>query len=139
MAILFKILGIERAWHALRETIPRPRQVFVTKSRVLATKVQESFDRHYASFIDDLPGTPERRTRLYGQGQSYRPMISAEEQAEWDSDLPRRFSELEDRHFPLFITFNQVCCDEMRPVLNSLTYPMSAMQSVRGRLRGFFC
>ncbi|KAF9818488.1 hypothetical protein IEO21_02726 [Rhodonia placenta] len=109
MAILFKILGIERAWHALRETIPRPRQVFVTKSRVLATKVQESFDRHYASFIDDLPGTPERRTRLYGQGQSYRPMISAEEQAEWDSDLPRCFSELEDRHFPLFITFNQLC------------------------------
>ena len=29
---------------------------------------------------------------------------------EWDDDLPSSFCELEDRHFPLFIGFDRVCC-----------------------------
>ena len=42
--MLFKMLGIERAWvmHS-GEDIPKPRQLFVTQSRVLAGKVEEYF------------------------------------------------------------------------------------------------
>ena len=41
--MLFKMLGIERAWESHRETMPKPRQLFVTQSRVLAEKVEEYF------------------------------------------------------------------------------------------------
>ena len=41
--ILFKMLGIQRAWEMHTSGMPKPRQIFVTKSRVLATKAQEYF------------------------------------------------------------------------------------------------
>ncbi len=45
--MLFKMLGIEISWDlmndSLEEKIPRPRQVFVTQSRVLAEKVEEYY------------------------------------------------------------------------------------------------
>lgn len=109
MVILFKILGIERAWTSLKQTIPKPRQMFVTKSRFLAEKVKESFERYYASFVTDV--TFDQRSRQVSglDGLSRRAMINMEEEAQWENNLPERLGELEDRHFPLFITFDQVC------------------------------
>ena len=43
--MVFKMIGIERMWRSLEEGItemmPRPRQLFVTQSRILAEKVEE--------------------------------------------------------------------------------------------------
>jgi hypothetical protein len=38
--MLFKMLAIEQAWSLNPETRPKPRQVFVTQSAVLASKVE---------------------------------------------------------------------------------------------------
>ena len=45
--MLFKMLGIERAYAQKVEIMPiaKPRQVFVTQSRVLATRVEEYFSK----------------------------------------------------------------------------------------------
>ncbi len=41
--MLFKMLLVERTFQLMESDLPRPRQVFVTKSRMLAKKVQEYF------------------------------------------------------------------------------------------------
>jgi hypothetical protein len=35
--------------------------------------------------------------------------IDLDDMDQWRSDLPRKFSELTDENFPLFITYDQVC------------------------------
>ncbi|CUA68004.1 hypothetical protein RSOLAG22IIIB_07686 [Rhizoctonia solani] len=99
--IVFKMLGIEKTFEWAEEG--RPRQVFITQSLEHAQRVQDyyqslaqtDFSRTNVSnekVIDDEPG-------LFEPG---------------DEDvnsfgLPSRYSLLEDRHFPLFLTFNQLC------------------------------
>jgi hypothetical protein len=49
--MLFKILGIQRAWEMSAVDMPKPRQIFVTISRVLATKVEEYFTKLLESLV----------------------------------------------------------------------------------------
>ena len=35
-------------------------------------------------------------------------LVAPEDNDQWNSDLPRSYSELLDEHFPLFITYDQV-------------------------------
>ncbi|KAF8261748.1 hypothetical protein EI94DRAFT_765056 [Lactarius quietus] len=41
--IVFKIFGIERAWQNRGSVGPRPRQLFITKSQLLANKVEHDY------------------------------------------------------------------------------------------------
>ncbi|KAI6010465.1 hypothetical protein BKA83DRAFT_4583538 [Pisolithus microcarpus] len=94
--MLFKMLGIQRAWQlhsegfdTSRPDMPRPRQIFVTKSSMLANKVEEYFMKLLESL--SLAGcTLEELARL--------------NQDTWTE----RYSELEDHHFPLFLTFDRL-------------------------------
>ncbi|TCD65379.1 hypothetical protein EIP91_002743 [Steccherinum ochraceum] len=109
--ILFKIFGIERAWEQYRqlvdENIPRPRQVFVTQSQHLAMKVEETYTKlarvmamehhDYNSIHPDV---------AYTEG-STRVLLNMDEQE--NSALPSRFSALEEKHFPLFISYSLLC------------------------------
>ena len=109
--MLFKMLGIERAWvmHS-GEDIPKPRQLFVTQSRVLAGKVEE----YFLKLLDSLATaslTPREIAKLVKEKQSQNEdgvLIDLDDDTRWRNDLPERFSQLEDRHFPLFITFDKV-------------------------------
>ena len=107
--MLFKMLLIEQAYQLSEERRQRPRQMFVTKSLALNMKVEELFMTYLSSLAiplhEDKPVT--RRNANMSDGD-----IFYQEDAimEWISDLPDRFSELEDRHFPLFITFDKVRC-----------------------------
>src|ERR1700761_8330810 len=50
--MLFKMLGIENSWQQNRELRPnRPRQLFVTQSRMLADKVEEYFIKLLQSLV----------------------------------------------------------------------------------------
>jgi hypothetical protein len=109
--MLFKMLGIERAWalHSNNE-LPKPRQLFVTQSRVLASKVEEYFSKLVESLVT-ASYSPRELANLAKNRQTMREeegLVQLDDNINWRSDLPDRFSLLEERHFPLFITFDKV-------------------------------
>ena len=105
--MLFKMLGIQRAWEIQTSGMPKPRQIFVTKSRVLATKVEEYFAKLLESLalakysLEDLKRMQVRNTESG--------LVDADDEDQ--GDIPQRYSELEEHHFPLFVTFDKVTFD----------------------------
>ncbi|PBL01521.1 hypothetical protein ARMGADRAFT_984178 [Armillaria gallica] len=105
--MLFKMLLVERTFRLMASELPRPRQVFVTKSRMLAKKVQEYFAKLAGSLAmashspADVPTAPQYQADLG--------MVDADDIVDWRTDLPAKYSELEEKHFPLFITFDGLC------------------------------
>ena len=104
--MLFKMLGIQRAWEIQMQTsgMPRPRQIFVTKSCFLATKVEEYFTKLLESLslagysLEDLKKMQARTTESR--------LVDVDDEVR--ADIPQRYSALEENHFPLFVTFDQV-------------------------------
>ncbi|KAH9992492.1 hypothetical protein BJV74DRAFT_397873 [Russula compacta] len=108
--MLFKMLGIENSWQQNRELRPeRPRQLFVTQSRMLADKVEEYFIRLHQSLVlasqteSGISGLLERQRNREEAG-----LVDQDEALNWRDDLPARLSELQDTHFPMFITFDKL-------------------------------
>ena len=102
--MLFKILLIERDYQLSEKLRQRPRQMFVTQSRALVAKVEELFMTYlsslaFASHLDE----PVARGNMNTSD-----IFNLEDDTDWRNDLPGKFSELEDRHFPLFIAFDSV-------------------------------
>lgn len=107
--MLFKMYLIEKAYYLNTEGLKRPRQIFVTKSRVLAKKVAEHFDKFLTSLAStgNIPSTlanlPHLRTSAKDE------TLRAEDDYGLSSfNIPEKYSQLEDQHFPLFVTFDQV-------------------------------
>ncbi len=92
---MYKIVAVERGWWTSSWDLPRPRQLFVTRSDKLSQHVQRTVNQILESFkLADL--TPDVwRSQL--------------EPAEHSRPLPAKWSELEDAHFPLIISFDKVC------------------------------
>ncbi|KAH8101589.1 hypothetical protein BXZ70DRAFT_104267, partial [Cristinia sonorae] len=109
--MIFKILGIERTWEQNREvfagTISRPRQLFVTQSKVLAEKVEEYYAKLSQSLAAEQRSSEESAKLLADKEQ--KGLVDRDEEDLYRGDLPKRFGELEDKHFPLFITYDQLC------------------------------
>ncbi|KAI6153131.1 hypothetical protein BKA82DRAFT_4349614 [Pisolithus tinctorius] len=106
--MLFKMLGIQRAWQLQSEGsgMPRPRQIFVTKSPVLASKVEEYFVKLLESL--SLAGySLEELARLQPRNMD-RGLVDTDDVPDAQSGIPQRYSELEDHHFPLFLTFDRL-------------------------------
>jgi len=134
--ICCKMYGMERVWEQTApESSSRPRQLFVTKSKMLAKKVEQEF----LSLLSKdalLPHAPEHfinRVVRY-QAQSKRSIFSSDDTGLWRNDLPRKFSELQDIHFPLFISFDDVCSSWQSPA-PSIESPV-ALHHASERLRG---
>jgi hypothetical protein len=109
--MLFKMLGIERAWatHSTND-LPKPRQLFVTQSRMLAGKVEDYFSDLMDSLVTGSC-SPHELANLARNKQTRREeerLVDLDDAGNWRNDLPERFSLLEERHFPLFITFGRV-------------------------------
>ncbi|KAL4268195.1 UvrD-like helicase ATP-binding domain-containing protein [Pleurotus pulmonarius] len=105
--MLFKMVCVEASYDVMKATTRKPRQLFVTHSRVLATKVAEYFSKLTASL--NLASRSLQELKLHKD--SVHPdigMIDTEEEAA-EVDLPPLFSQLEEHHFPLFITYTQLC------------------------------
>lgn len=103
------MLLIERTFRLMASDLPRPRQIFVTKSRMLAMKVQEYFAKlagslamasHSPADLTNLPTAPRYQADLG--------LVDVDDIEDWRTDLPAKYSELEEKHFPLFITFDGV-------------------------------
>lgn len=108
--MLFKMLGIERAWDLRGDDMPKLRQVFVTQSRVLAGKVEEYFSKLMES-LSTASKSPQELIEI-AKAQKYirekAALVDIDDDINWRSDLPAQFSLLRDEHFPLFITFDSV-------------------------------
>ena len=107
--MLFKMLGIERAFQAQQHSISKPRQLFVTQSRVLAGKVEEYFTKLLESL--STAGQSPREMAKVAKSRKLNEeggLIDLDDDVAWRADLPQKFSLLQDKHFPLFLTFDRV-------------------------------
>ncbi|TFY57544.1 hypothetical protein EVJ58_g6956 [Rhodofomes roseus] len=138
--MLFKILGIERSWNAHRDTSAKPRQVFVTQSRVLADKVQEYYTRLHESLSSADKAPEELREALTRAAEQDQGLVDRDEEIERRENLPKRYSELEDEHFPLFITFHQLCrlleADYANSMKDSQQALLQTIASISGAVDG---
>jgi hypothetical protein len=131
--MLFKMLGIERAWATHSNSdMPKPCQLFVTHSRVLAGKVEEYFTKLMES-LETASHSPLELAKLAKARQAQHEeqgLVDLDDETSWRNDLPDRFSLLDERHFPLFVTFDRVSlfqvCDSCCPVLIAMVLPNSS-------------
>jgi len=105
--MLFKMLSIQRTWQRYPDIGPKPRQVFITQSRVLATKVEEYFAKLMSS-LEASACSPEVLRATEMDVEQDVDLVDPDDDEKWRSDLPERFSELLDDHFPLFVTYDRV-------------------------------
>ncbi|KAG9047260.1 hypothetical protein FS837_002663 [Tulasnella sp. UAMH 9824] len=97
--MVFRMIGLDVAAKKSGQVL---RQVFVTQSRTLARKVRlycAQLMQTEAEILMDSAPKPS-------QGLS---LLDMDENADEEGVLPARFSELDDCHFPLFITYDQLC------------------------------
>ncbi|RXW14070.1 hypothetical protein EST38_g11783 [Candolleomyces aberdarensis] len=113
--MLFKMLGIERAYAQQSEisSVARPRQIFVTQSRVLATRVEEYFSKLLQSLAaakkskEELKEIAEQK-KFQEEGDIT--LYDVEDDVvNRKAGLPQKFSLLQGEHFPLFLTFERLC------------------------------
>ncbi|KAG2023676.1 hypothetical protein CC2G_001306 [Coprinopsis cinerea AmutBmut pab1-1] len=110
--MLFKMLGLERTFTTqIAHGESKPRQLFVTKSRVLASKVEEYFMKLMASLQAGSKSDDELRDlALQAQVEPTSPvdggLYHQDDDVRWQ--LPKKYSLLQDEHFPLFLTFEKL-------------------------------
>ncbi|KAI0656836.1 hypothetical protein C8Q70DRAFT_1046658 [Cubamyces menziesii] len=108
--MMFKMLGIEQAWKALDDGTPKPRQLFVTQSRVLAEKVEEYYGKLLQSFDLAQRSHAELKTIATSQATArHERLVNYDEEVYWRNDLPKRYGALTSDHFPMFLTFDHLC------------------------------
>jgi hypothetical protein len=110
--MMFKMLAIEKT-HSDTDYLsdrPKPRQMFITQSRHLAQRVEDYFHKLLVALeaghksAEELAAmVPER------ENDQLQDLVDEEDVEDWRADLPTRFSQLEDGHFPLFLTLDRVC------------------------------
>ena len=107
--ILFKMLGIERAWKNQGSVDPRPRQIFITKSRRLADKVEGEYVNLLLSLYDDADMSVNDRDHIRRWNtRKKQGTFDPDDGGNYRNDLPQRFDLLLDNHFPLFVTLDTV-------------------------------
>ncbi|QRV93432.1 UvrD-like helicase carboxy-terminal domain protein [Ceratobasidium sp. AG-Ba] len=99
-SIVFKMIGIEKLFEQMQE-VTKPRQVFVTQSRVLAQRVQE----YYEGLVSTTSSAPSRPS--HQEDEQFLADLDDEDAGAFG--LPPKYSMLEDKHFPLFLTYDQLC------------------------------
>ncbi|KAM5542262.1 hypothetical protein V8D89_004135 [Ganoderma adspersum] len=98
LTMMYKIVSIERGWTASAWGLMKPRQLFVTRSRMLVGEVQRTTDQLIESFRLAELSHEELKDIRNRQGE-----LEQHRQA-----LPKQWSKLEDYHFPLFIAFDKL-------------------------------
>ena len=105
--MLFKMLSIQRTWQQYPDLGLKPRQIFITQSRVLAMKVEEYFGKLMSS-LEVAAYSPEELRMIEKDVEQEIEFIDQDDNKQWRPDLPEKFCELQDEHFPLFITYDRV-------------------------------
>ncbi|SRR5258708_1207248 len=105
--MLFKLLRLEEARRQFNFLggSGQIRQVFLTQSHVLASKVQEYYQQllgtaRLGALMKSRSGSKTEPTEKH--------ITEFAEEADDRPDLPSRYSDLKDEHFPLFLAYDQV-------------------------------
>lgn len=87
----------------------RPRQIYITKSPLLAEKVEEDYVELWLSLgtSSDIPEYVIEHIRRWNSRKKINPFVADSAVGNRD-DLPKKYSELQKNHFPLFITMDGV-------------------------------
>ena len=105
--IIFKMFGIERAWQNQGSIGPRPRQLFITKSQLLADKVEQDYVNLLFSLFEGTDAPQYVRERNWNLHRR-KNLLNRDGAEHVRDDLPDKFSKLQDSHFPLFVTVDTV-------------------------------
>lgn len=118
--MLYKMLCIERRLQMYSGGSVRTRQIFVTKSGVLAEKVQEYFYKMLESLgmSNKTPEELREISRARKHKQCGDELVDKDEDSDLHTTLPEKFSDLQDEHFPLFLTFDRVSCSSCALMTN---------------------
>jgi len=110
--MLYKMLKIERDSQNNSGGSMRIRQIFITKSGILAEKVQEHFNTMFDSLeISNKSPTELKEIALSREHKPCNDLVDKDEDTDLHAPtLPEKFSDLQDKHFPLFLTFDHVSC-----------------------------
>ncbi|KDQ17181.1 hypothetical protein BOTBODRAFT_185909 [Botryobasidium botryosum FD-172 SS1] len=106
--MLFRMLMREKTPNGLDRPL---RQVFVTQSNVLAGRVAEYYHKLDETLAAGSKSVEEIK-RIAAENckqEAQQDLFDLDDENELRIDLPERYSELRDEHFPLFLTFNQLC------------------------------
>ena len=126
--MLFKMFSIEQSSAAQKR-----RQVFITQSRVLTLRVQEYYIKLAQSLATGRKN-PEEPTNITQDTLVEKKLMDHDEERHSQSRLPKKFCELTDDHFPLFITFDKVIMNSIR-YYNAQIVLLAALSSTGSRPR----
>ena len=73
----------------------------------VATKVEQYFAKLMSS-LEVAVYPPEELREMGKVIEQEIELVDQDDNEQWRSDLPKKFSELSDKHFPLFITYDRV-------------------------------
>ncbi|KAJ7843035.1 hypothetical protein B0H13DRAFT_2364932 [Mycena leptocephala] len=102
-SMLYKMLLIEASSELSTPETRKSRQLFVTQSRMLADKVREYFAKLLGGYQPSAISENFKAAR-----RADRALVDVEE-SDWRTDLPKKYSDLQDTDFPLFVSFDQLC------------------------------
>ncbi|EUC54068.1 UvrD-helicase domain protein [Rhizoctonia solani AG-3 Rhs1AP] len=86
------------------------RQLFVTRSKVLTQHIARNYQGLMdSSDIANKTTNELEEMRKVNQKYQARELVEYDNSVDFRVDLPRRFSELKDSHFPLFVSFDKLC------------------------------
>ncbi|KAJ7222624.1 hypothetical protein GGX14DRAFT_558715 [Mycena pura] len=116
--MLYKMLLVEANYELSKrkdriETL-KPRQLFVTQSRILAEKVQEHFMKLLAGYQVAPKSDKAEKMKM-----TTTTLVDSDDDPNWHNDLPGRYSDLRAEHFPLFLTFDRLCLMLENDIKNS--------------------
>jgi hypothetical protein len=104
--MLFKMLNVERSGPMISNR--KLRQVFITQSRVLAERVEEYYVKLVQSSAAGECSGMDTIHRAVQCAQTEKGIMELDDEDDIRSGLPKKFSQLTDEHFPLFLTFDKV-------------------------------
>jgi hypothetical protein len=110
--MIYKMLAVEATYIDSPEMcLHRPKQLFVTQSRVLAARVKEYYEslkltigKSKKSRSESLVESASGRLKKSGDAA----MLGGVDDDDLPHRLPKSFDELEETNFPLFLSFDQV-------------------------------
>ncbi|KAH7337230.1 P-loop containing nucleoside triphosphate hydrolase protein [Rhizoctonia solani] len=108
-ALIYKMRTIDQA-NATRGNYQPAKQLFVTRSRVLAQHVEATY-QGLVEFTNIALKSVDELKEMAKQSREDpdRALVEFDSEVDLRNDLPERFSELENSHFPLFISFDTLC------------------------------
>ncbi|KAG8795770.1 hypothetical protein FRC12_009777 [Ceratobasidium sp. 428] len=108
-ALIYKMRAIDQA-NVVQGSLRAARQMFVTRSRVLAQHVESTY-QGLVEFTNIALKSEDELKEMAKQSREDpdRALVEFDTEIDLRHDLPERFSELQDSHFPLFISFDKLC------------------------------